>query len=205
MLSVGEMLKSERERRGLTLQQAEKEIRIRQKFLAQIEQNDWSGFASKIYISGIIRNYSQFLGLDPEKMLAFFRRDYERIEELSFKKKMSTSYLTPQTKKFAVGGIVSLCLLFVLYFGYQLNLYLSPPTIIIEHTKTSFRSVDRVRVTGHTDRDAIITIFGERVYQDRNGEFSYDFPLKKGKNTLTIDVTGANGRKTTVKKTFTLD
>ncbi|MBI4009457.1 helix-turn-helix domain-containing protein, partial [Candidatus Roizmanbacteria bacterium] len=65
MLSVGEILKKHREKLGIKLSEVEKQIRIREKFLRAIEENDWNIFTSKIYISGIIKNYSQYLGLDP--------------------------------------------------------------------------------------------------------------------------------------------
>ena len=81
MLSVGEILKKQRKKKGLTLLEVEKKIKVRLKFLKAIEDNNWS-FSSKVYISGIIKNYAQFLDLDKDKVLAFFRRDYEKNDEM---------------------------------------------------------------------------------------------------------------------------
>ena len=60
MLSVGTIFSRERQRRGFSLKQVEKQTRIREKFLEAIEKNDWSLFSSKIYITGLIKNYSKF-------------------------------------------------------------------------------------------------------------------------------------------------
>jgi cytoskeletal protein RodZ len=110
MLSVGEILRKERENRGLTLQQIEKAIRIREKFLRALEESDWEVFPSKIYITGILKNYARYLNLDDKKLSAFFRREYARKEEIKFKKKLPNNYLAAETKRFTFLGI------FIIFF-----------------------------------------------------------------------------------------
>lgn len=206
MLSVGEILKKDRERKGLTLKQVEKVIKVREKFLKAIESNDWSVFSSKIYISGILKNYSQYLGLEHTKILAFFRRDYESHEETSFRKSIASGYLKPETRQIVYMGFFLIFLVFSLFFGYQLKLYLSPPEVTITEPKaTRFRAVERVRIAGIADRESAVTVAGEHVYQNKDGTFEYSYPLKKGRNHLVIEVTGANGKKTVVTKDFILD
>lgn len=203
MLSVGEILKREREKKGISLNQIEKEIKTRAKFLEAIENNNWDYFTSKIYIEGVIKNYSKFLGLDWEKCLAFFRREYAKKEEILFKEKISSKYLTPETKKITFFTLLVVFLAFFGYFGYQLKLYLSPPKVIIVSPKQDiFKREQKIKIIGKTEKEAIINIFGDRIYQDKEGIFEYEFPLKIGKNTLLIEVTGANGKKTVIEKDF---
>lgn len=206
MLSVGGILSRERKRLGLTLKEVEKQTRIREKFLQALEENDWSIFSSKIYVVGLIKNYSDFLNLDKERMIAYFRRDYERREETGkFKRRVESKYFTSETRKVIMGGIFLLVLVFAVYFGYQVYLYLLPPSIIVNSpTNTVFRSVDRVLIKGKTEKDATIYIYGERVYPDGKGFFQYDFPLQKGENTLIIEVTGANGKKNRLEEKYVL-
>jgi len=203
MVSVGEIFKHAREKKGLTFQDVEKEIRIRSKFLKAIENNDWAIFSSKIYIDGIITNYARLLGLDSGKMLAFFRREYERIEEIKFKKRVTNRYLTPETKKVALTGLMLIFVIFFGYFIYQLKIYFSPPQVnLIQPTANIFKHEDRLKIIGKTEKEAIVNILDERVYLDKEGVFEYNFPLKIGKNELTIEVVGANGKKTVLKKTY---
>ncbi len=203
MLSVGEILKNERIKQGIELPQIEKQIKTRTKFLEAIEQNNWDYFSSKIYIMGIIKNYSTFLGLDSKKILAFFRRDYERKEDVKFKRRIASKYLTSETKKMAILGLSFVCLLFISYFAYQLKLYFSPPKITIISPKSEEKiKADRIKIVGQTEKDVQVNIFNERIYPDQKGIFEYNFPLKKGKNELQIEVTGANGRKAYLKKTY---
>ena len=206
MITVGEILKTEREKQGLSFQDIEKKIRVRAKFLSAIEKNDWTQFSSNVYISGIIKNYANFLGLDSSRALAFFRREYEKREEgASFKGKLSRGLMLSERRKSTVIGLALVALLFFSYFGYQVYRFLAPPSVIIyEPTESAFRRVDKVAVLGKTEKEAVITIFDSRVFQDESGIFHYDFPLKVGKNKLVIKVQGANGKGTTVEREYVL-
>ncbi len=203
MLTVGEILKKQREKKGYSLSQIEREIKVREKFLASIEANDWKDFSSKVYISGIIKNYAKYLGIDHQKALAYFYRDYEKKEEIRFKEKISDSYLTPQTKKTFLFILVFIFGLFFVYFGYQLKLFLTPPKVVISAPQaTVFKKEDAIRISGKTEPEAIVTIAGERVYLNDQGIFEFNYPLKSGENLVTIEVIGANGKKTTIQKKY---
>ncbi|MBI4004721.1 helix-turn-helix domain-containing protein [Candidatus Roizmanbacteria bacterium] len=203
MISVGTLLKEERVKKGLSLRTVEKSIRVREKFLKSIEENDWNAFSSEIYITGILSNYAKFLSVDKQKVIAFFRRDYERRDDLSFKKSISSHHFTPQTKRLVYGGIVAVLAIFLFYFGYQLKQFLSPPSITIMAPMTNrFRSIDNVVIRGKTEKEASITIFGERIYPNKDGVFEYVLPLHTGKNELIIEVIGGNGKKNVVRKEF---
>lgn len=201
MLTVGEILKKEREKRGYSLSQIEKSIKVREKFLKAVEDNNWRLLSSKIYIVGIVKNYARFLQIPPEKAIAFFYRDYEKIEEISFKKKLSSRYLNPETKKLFFIIICIIFGIFFIYFGLQLKAYFSPPKLIITSPKTTtFKKGNAVKISGITEKDAIITVAGQRIYQNEDGLFEFNHPLDPGKNMVIIEAVGANGRKTILKK-----
>lgn len=203
MLSVGTILKKEREKKGLLLIDVEKQIKVREKYLKAVEEEDWSYFSSKIYITGILKNYSRVLNLDHKKILAFFRRDYERKEEVKFKKKITSAYLTSETKKFLKLGLIILTLFFILYFVFQLKTYFSPPSFtFLSPTKTNFSIEKNIKISGKTDKDTSVTINGERVYLNKEAVFIYEFPLNEGNNKIIINLVGANGKKSTIEKTF---
>ncbi len=203
MLSVGTILKKEREKKGLLLIDIEKQIKVREKYLKAIEDENWSYFSSKIYITGILKNYSRILNLDHKKVLAFFRRDYERKEEIKFKKKVTSAYLTSGTKKFLKLSLIILTLFFILYFIFQLKIYFSPPAFtLISPTKINFSVEKNVKITGKTEKDTSVTISGERIYQNKEGVFNYELSLNEGENKITINLVGANGKKATFEKTF---
>lgn len=204
MTTVGQILKKQRENKGLTLFDIEKQIKIREKYLKAVEDDNWSFFSSKIYIIGILKNYSRLLDLDSRKVLAFFRRDYSHHEEVKFKKRVSLSYLTPESRRvFKIITIIGF-LAIIIYFGYQLKLYFLPPKIvIISPNKVNFTTENRITIIAKTEKDTMVQINGNREYADKNGEIEYNLFLKEGTNKIVIELTGANGKKTVIEKIFT--
>jgi cytoskeletal protein RodZ len=201
--SVGELLRSERQKQRLSLSDVEKYTRIRKKNLVAVEKGDWKDFSSRTYIQGIIRTYSAFLKLDEEKMLAYFRREYERHENLKFKQRTTAKQFTPLTKKVARYVVVAMVLLFSLYFGYQLQLFLVPPKLeILEPTKTEFRREDKITIKGKVDKDTTVHINGTQVFPNEQYIFSYNLALAETFNKATIVATGANGKKTTIERIY---
>lgn len=187
----------------MTLDEVEKKTRIRKKFLQAIERNDWRIFSSKTYIIGVIKSYGKFLNLDEEKLIAFFRRVYERKEKVKFKKKAPPSYFIPKGKKIFKGSVFLISLLFFLYFAYQLKIYFSPPKVTILRPKqTVFKRKNKIKLVGKVEKDAIVKVNGEEVFPNKENIFEIDIPLVKKKNEVVIEVIGANGKKTVIKKVF---
>ena len=63
MDGLGEYLKKEREKKGITLEEAAKVTRIRKVYLLAIEDGD-IGMQSPVFIKGFLKSYAEFLGLD---------------------------------------------------------------------------------------------------------------------------------------------
>ncbi|KXK12014.1 MAG: hypothetical protein UZ22_OP11002000130 [Microgenomates bacterium OLB23] len=201
--NVGELLRAERENQKLSLADVERHTRIREKNLRAVEQGDWKSFSSRTYIQGIIRTYSTFLGVDDEKMLAYFRREYEKREQLKFKERTTSKQFTPLTKRVARGVVASLIILFTLYFGYQLQLFLKPPTLeILEPTKTEFKREDKITIKGRVAKDTTVHINGEQIFPNDQNIFSHNIALTEPENMVVIVATGANGKKTTIERIY---
>lgn len=71
-MEVGVRLREAREEQGVTLAQVEQATRIRRVFLEAIEEERFDALPGEVYVKGFIRNYAQFLGLDPEPLLEGF-------------------------------------------------------------------------------------------------------------------------------------
>jgi cytoskeletal protein RodZ len=75
--SLGEVLRVEREAKGLSLADAERGTRIRQKYLVALEDDNPSALPGPTYARGFVRNYAVFLELDVNEALALY--DNERL------------------------------------------------------------------------------------------------------------------------------
>jgi len=63
-------------------------------------------------------------------------------------------------------------------FSYQLFQYLKPPTIhLIAPLSTTFKRESTVTIIGQTEKEAVITVMGERVYQNKDGIFQYTISI----------------------------
>lgn len=70
---VGAGLREVRERLGWKLPDVAATLRIREEYLAAIEQGDLSPLPGPAYRTGFVRSYAQILGLDGEEILNRFR------------------------------------------------------------------------------------------------------------------------------------
>jgi cytoskeletal protein RodZ len=73
--SIGQRLKKEREARYLTLEKASEATRIRVVFLRALEADDYSILPSAAQGRGFLRNYSEYLGLNLDEMVAEIQRN----------------------------------------------------------------------------------------------------------------------------------
>ncbi len=63
----GDILRFEREQKGLTLQRASERSRMKRSVLSAIETGE-TGEIPSVYLKGYIRNYARFLGVDPAEL-----------------------------------------------------------------------------------------------------------------------------------------
>lgn len=75
MSGIGRRLIEAREARGLTLEDAERDTRISRRYLQALEQEQFDVIPAPVYARGFLRSYSQYVGLDPQEMLAMFPRE----------------------------------------------------------------------------------------------------------------------------------
>ncbi|OGK31639.1 hypothetical protein A3B02_00050 [Candidatus Roizmanbacteria bacterium RIFCSPLOWO2_01_FULL_42_14] len=201
--NIGQLLKRERERQGISLEQVEKETHIRQISLIALEEEQWEHFPSRTYIQGAIKRYGAFLGLDEEKLIAYFRREYEKHEKIRFKRKTVASQFVPQRARIMRLLIALIIMAFGSFFGYQTYLYLKPPKVIIlEPQRTIFKREDKITVKGTAPKETIIKINGRQAYLDDKNVFQLNVALPDEKNKVVIEATGANGRKTIIEKEY---
>ena len=118
MITVGELLKKRRLEKKLTYAEIEKATRIRAKFLEKLEENDYQGLPPATFVKGFIRNYGQYLGLNPTQLLAIYRRQFnEKISKVFFEKKEESPrfVINPNTVLvFFISLIVSIFLFYLL-------------------------------------------------------------------------------------------
>ena len=135
MITAGEILKKKRESLGRSIEIASQETKIQKRFLRYIENNEFEKFDSEVFLTGFIKIYSQYLGLDIEKLLALYRRSRPPKK---IKKDKPTQPRWPRYKKMiltprSIITILSTIFLILIlgYIGLQIYKFQSPPKLTI--------------------------------------------------------------------------
>lgn len=76
-LPIGEVLKRTRTRQKLDIRSVEAAIKVRNKYLRALENEEWDVLPGPAYAKGFLRTYAQFLGLDGDALVDEYRRTVE--------------------------------------------------------------------------------------------------------------------------------
>ncbi len=209
MKTVGQMLQAARLSQKLELEQAAKVTRIRIDFLRLLESDNYRGLPNATIAKGFIKNYGQFLGENPDQLMAIFRRDFienrfGQIVPRSFVDPVSQSSMwTPRST--VIAAVVSIFTMFAVYLGFQFWQYLGPPQLLVIVPAGDLSTThSTVEIIGRTDPEAAVSINGNLISLDKGGEFSIRMPLKPGDNNFRIISVGKNSKTTEIERRVTL-
>ena len=203
---VGEMLQNARERKGVDLFRAERDTKIRLRYLAALEDSEYDTLPPLVYTKGFLRNYAIYLGLDPEEVLVRWR------DETQVGRKAERPKVVPPPRPLAAprrglmitpGLLVAVLFSFivaavVIWFGSQLVRFAEVPKQSLVYPPDLVWTVDddAIVLSGVTGPRAEITITtpdSQRmtVIADDLGRWSREVQLAKGRNDFTIVATDA--------------
>jgi len=204
MRTVGEMLRETRQEKSLRLEEVEEATKIRLKFLEAIERDDFRALPSLSYAKGFVKNYSEFLGLDSIKILAFFRRQIADVPKSSLLPKgvehpLNRTFLQLTPGRFITGIVVALIIIFLGYLGFQYRSLQQPPMLnIASPVNQQVVTDNRIDVLGTTNPDATVTVNGISVLVRDDGKFFDQIQLDPGVNKVVIVAISRYGKTTSV-------
>lgn len=82
MFELGNNLREARQRRRIDLVAAEQDTKIRSKYLAALETEDFDILPGPVFVRGFLRTYSRYLGLDPQLFIDEYNARFGRFEEV---------------------------------------------------------------------------------------------------------------------------
>lgn len=198
-----ERLLTARERKGVDLYRAERDTKIRARYLAALERGDYRELPGAVYTKGFLRNYALYLGLDPDDVLLQWRRERGDPKEpqaltavprpLAAPRKGLT--FSPSLVVFAL--LTAAVLVFAAYLGVQLLRFAKPPTIAVSQPATAVIDVDEDTETfvfrGSTIPGGSVTVKTadqeRRTSADSTGGWSLQVDLRRGENRFEITAT----------------
>jgi cytoskeletal protein RodZ len=207
MKSAGQILKSAREHQNKTLDDVSAITKIRLEFLNLIELDDYTKLPSGTIARGFIRNYAEFLHLNPTQVLAIFRRDFlenqrgQIIPRGMVDPVTKANFWTPKTTLLA--GVTLIFTLFVAYLVFQYRILVGPPPLTLTEPKVSTTIESTIEVSGSTDPESTISVNGQLVALEKGGKFAFRLSLIEGENIISVTATNKFGKTKTLTKTIT--
>ena len=209
--TTGEMLQAAREKKGVDLYRAERDTKIRAKYLAALENSDPAELPSPVYTKGFLRNYALYLGLDPDEVLTRWKSE-------TVVPRQARPVVAPPPRPLEAprrgliitpGLFVGLLLIaailaFAGYLGVQLFRFSQPPLLAITAPPNNLlqlptdRSTYTLAGTANPGATVTITAAGDQQHQvtaDAAGRWSREVSLTKGRNDFTIVATDADTKK----------
>ncbi|MFV2062748.1 MAG: helix-turn-helix domain-containing protein [Chloroflexota bacterium] len=199
--NVGEILQTARERKGVDLARAERETKIRARHLMALESGDFADLPAQVYAKGFLRNYSTYLGLDADEVLARWRREIDQprsAETVKVKPPPQPIAAPNRGFKLTTGLIVALILAaivvaFVGYVGLQLVRFTQNPEITLNgpSVRQLQPGATRVLLSGYGTPGAEVTATGpddlvQRTTASSRGSWSLDLKVSTGRNDFAI-------------------
>ena len=202
--SLPERLLAAREDKGVDLSRAERDTKIRARYLTALERGDWRDLPGAVYTKGFLRNYALYLGLDPDEILEQWRA--ERGENPAAEPVIVVPRPIPAPRQrltFSPGIFVAALLTlgvlaFVAYLGVQLMRFSLPPTLSVTDPATAVSDVEEgtttyvLRGTSQPGVSIVVAAPGLdplRATTAADGTWAAEVELRRGRNQFDLTAT----------------
>lgn len=205
-MQLCERLKKAREEAGLNLKKFADLSKIPIRYLENLEGGNYEKLPVFVYIQGFLKKYAQILNLPVDELLAQYGEETGTAKDLRRKEMIELPSLptpriivTPKRIKWAV--IILIALVIIGYLIYQLDFLIAPPRLIINYPAEDLM-IERstIEISGQSDISAKLTINGQQVYIDKDGNFLQELNLSPGVNTLKIEAVNRFGKKSEITR-----
>lgn len=200
MKHISNILREEREKKGLSLEDVVAATKIKRNFLVAIEDGKFHLLPSESYALGFVKNYSEFLGIPLPRASALFRREYEtKHNEIipKFRKAVTLPggrFSLRSSRTLLILGIIGIIAIYVIFqFSF---LFVGPKLSIVKPTSGEIIESSVAQVAGKTDPQAVVTVNGEEVYVDLTGSFKKTLYVYPGETKITVTAKNRYGKET---------
>lgn len=208
MKRVSEILKEERERKGLSFDYIENLLKIKSEYLYAIEEGQFNKLPSQSYAIGFIKNYADFLGLPKNKVIALYKREYidEKHEIMPEFRKNTGRFNKKSFFNAKIIFIISVFLIVFIFIIYQYSsLFFGPPLSLSSPKDGQVVNDNLVQIKGKTDSYSVIFVDKEEVYVNMDGSFKKTLYVFPGKKEIEIIAKNRFGKETREKVEVTVE
>ena len=185
--TIGSILREARQSHKWTLKDAEKKTGIAKKYLEYLEADDFYKLPGSTYTKGFLERYSEFLKLNPSKIIEKWRREFSQNSGaeipniLGIKNKAQSIF---DIKIYLIGFFV---LLIFLYIGFSIKRVLFTSDLeVLNPPHDLLTTESSLIITGLVDLGADVFINDQPIEQVNEGKFEQEIKLLPGLNSIKI-------------------
>lgn len=209
--SLGEILKSIRLKKNISLDEAETGTKVRAKYLLSLENGDWISLPQDVYLRGFILAYAKFLGFDTNKAIELYQNETHSIShqkkhknKISYNHSLSGQKVLVTPKILAYFGMSIFVLSMFSYVLFQILKFAGNPNLdIINPENNIIIETDSTELSGITDVDTMIAVNDENVPVTNDGRFQLMLKLHRGINIIKVQA--INKAKKETAKVYTIE
>lgn len=207
MIKAGQILKEERLRQGLTLDEVSKVTKIRVSFLDAIEKSEYEKLPASTFAQGFVRNYTRFLNLSDREVIPVFRREFDEESVFKVLPQGMGSADFPVSKikisQFILIPLLFLSLVFYLLFQYK-DALINPTINLTSPKENEVVNSSLVLVSGSTNPENVVYVNNFPVSVDENGNFKKSISVFQGKAQIDIKVVNRFNKSTDIIRHITV-
>lgn len=206
MKTAGELLKEKRLTKELDLDFVAQKTKIKLEYLQAIENSDFATLPSGTFAKGFLRNYATFLHLNPDTIVAMFRRDTTVNDKGEIIPRGLIDPVGGKPKFLSVPLILTtiITIVFLGFLAIQLVAWWSLPKLKLIAPQNGDTYGEKVTIKGVASRDATVSVAGQLVIVDENGQFSLDLVFPGGTHSIIVEAKNRQGKSTLLERTFTV-
>jgi len=193
-LTLGERLKKIRLERRLSLADVSKSTKIQVKYLAFLEDGEYSKLPADVYVKGYLKSYANYLGLSETILIKQYLREkgiHRNIKKSDDEDKVAkpirfSSFVV--TPKIIIASVTVIAVVACFWYLYrEVNSFISSPQLFISSpADSSAVNANSVQVKGIAEKDSLVSINDQPVLVDEKGDFEEEVGLQQGLNTITV-------------------
>jgi len=206
MKTAGELLKEKRLLKELSLDTVALKTKIKVEYLEAIENSQYKLLPSATFAKGFLRNYATFLRLNPDTMVAMFRRDFTQNAKGEIMPRGLVEPVGNKPRFFSVSLILTgiAATAFLGFLIVQLISWWSLPKLKVTQPQNGETYGEKVTFKGTAENDTTVKVGGQLVILDQNSQFTLDLIFPAGTHSVIIEATSRRGQSTLVERTFTV-
>lgn len=201
--SVGRLLVEARRVRKLSLNDISRELKIPVHHLQALEEGDLSVFPAEVYARGAFVQYADFLGVRAETTQRAFLRVLSGAREyVPLRVHRPRSWLASKiTPRWILAGVLlAIALVVGSYIVWQVQSFLQLPDVTLLEPTTEVMAGASATIRGVAQQSSRVTVNGEAVLLDGDGNFYTTLTLHPGINVLQIEAVNAAGRTRVIER-----